>query len=81
MREKLKNRKILGRKGIIGDRPKEGFLVTGHQYLSTPGYDYPEEVIVNLIMFLKKCVFFEHLPTQELIKLIKRMKTVDLSPG
>jgi cAMP-dependent protein kinase regulator len=50
-------------------------------YLSAPGYNHPQEVIVNLLMHLKRCVFFEHLDTPDLIKLAQRMRTVDFRAG
>ncbi len=81
MRRKLKNRRNSSRKGIIGDRPKEGFLTVGYQYLSTPGKEWPEQVTVSLIMYLKKCVFFQHLPTNDLLKLIHRMRAVVFNAG
>ena len=36
MREKLRKRRKGSRQGVIGDRPKEGFLKVGHSYLSEP---------------------------------------------
>lgn len=77
VREKIRNRRKGSRRGIIGDRPKEGFLTIGNMYLASPVVDYSQQVIVNLMMYLKKCMFFEHLEPNELIKLIQRMKTVD----
>jgi hypothetical protein len=53
----------------------------GQMVLSTPAYEYPEQVTVKLIVHLKKCMFFQHLNTAELIKLIQRMKTVEYEAG
>lgn len=61
VREKIRNQRKGSRRGIIGDRPKEGFLTIGNMYLASPGTDYSQQVIVNLMMYLKKCMFFEHL--------------------
>ena len=30
-------------------------------------------------MYLKKCIFFEHLSTKDLLKIVQRMKRVELT--
>jgi hypothetical protein len=80
MKKKLKGRKR-GRAGVSGDSTKEGFKIIDEKLMSSPKYDWPEQTKVNLLMHLRKCVFFEHLSTENLLKLISHMRSVDFKEG
>ena len=64
----------------MGDSHKDG-LYSFDKPVSTPVTEWPEQTTVNLIVNLKRCVFFEHLQTEELLKLAQRMRAEEYQAG
>lgn len=61
------------RKGVSGDST-QSFNNLLNSTDKRKDVNWPEETKINLLLYLKKCIFFEHLNHDSLLKLIAKVR-------